>query len=347
MNKLRYSDEKYLCEYDLDTDLFELFDLKVEDLIPLRSVYILITDKGKKILKKIENTEDMKFITSALDYIKDGYSDILTFVKAGDGNYYVRWKDGIYCVMELIEGRECCCSNPLDVVIASKALAQYHKSSLGILKYLEGSNLEILKSNLGKFPNKFNEAKENLLDIKQRVGKYGYKNTFDKLLLESIDEQIENINESIKRIEKSNYKNLCRDESKIVLCHNDLAHHNIILSEDRAYFIDFEYSLVDIRVHDICNFLMKSIKNYGYDFDKSIEIINAYDSVWKIEKDELEVLYAIMIFPNDYYNLVYNYYNKKKNWSYESFLSKFQNKLADEPDRKDFLKIYEEKKITK
>lgn len=347
MNKLRYSDEKYLCDYDLDTDLFELFDLKVEDLIPLRSVYILITDKGKKILKKIENTEDMKFITSALDYIKDGYSDILTFVKAGDGNYYVRWKDGIYCVMELIEGRECCCSNPLDVVIASKALAQYHKSSLGILKYLEGSNLEILKSNLGKFPNKFNEAKENLLDIKQRVGKYGYKNTFDKLLLESIDEQIENINESIKRIEKSNYENLCRDESKIVLCHNDLAHHNIILSEDRAYFIDFEYSLVDIRVHDICNFLMKSIKNYGYDFDKSIEIINAYNSVWKIEKDELEVLYAIMIFPNDYYNLVYNYYNKKKNWSYESFLSKFQNKLADEPDRKDFLKIYEEKKITK
>ncbi|SHI71010.1 CotS family spore coat protein [Clostridium intestinale] len=347
MNKLRYSDEKYLCDYDLDTDLFELFDLKVEDLIPLRSVYILITDKGKKILKKIENTEDMKFITSALDYIKDGYSDILTFVKAGDGNYYVRWKDGIYCVMELIEGRECCCSNPLDVVIASKALAQYHKSSLGILKYLEGSNLEILKSNLGKFPNKFNEAKENLLDIKQRVGKYGYKNTFDKLLLESIDEQIENINESIKRIEKSNYENLCRDESKTVLCHNDLAHHNIILSEDRAYFIDFEYSLVDIRVHDICNFLMKSIKNYGYDFDKSIEIINAYDSVWKIEKDELEVLYAIMIFPNDYYNLVYNYYNKKKNWSYESFLSKFQNKLADEPDRKDFLKIYEEKKITK
>lgn len=347
MNKLRYSDEKYLCDYDLDTDLFELFDLKVEDLIPLRSVYILITDKGKKILKKIENTEDMKFITAALDYIKDGYSDILTFVKAGDGNYYVRWKDGIYCVMELIEGRECCCSNPLDVVIASKALAQYHKSSLGILKYLEGSNLEILKSNLGKFPNKFNEAKENLLDIKQRVGKYGYKNTFDNLLLESIDEQIENINESIKRIEKSNYENLCRDESKTVLCHNDLAHHNIILSEDRAYFIDFEYSLVDIRVHDICNFLMKSIKNYGYDFDKSIEIINAYDSVWKIEKDELEVLYAIMIFPNDYYNLVYNYYNKKKNWSYESFLSKFQNKLADEPDRKDFLKIYEEKKITK
>ncbi|QLY79263.1 CotS family spore coat protein [Clostridium intestinale] len=347
MNKLRYSDEKYLCDYDLDTDLFELFDLKVEDLIPLRSVYILITDKGKKILKKIENTEDMKFITTALDYIKEGYSDILTFVKAGDGNYYVRWKDGIYCVMELIEGRECCCSNPLDVVIASKALAQYHKSSLGILKYLEGSNLEILKSNLGKFPNKFNEAKENLLDIKQRVGKYGYKNTFDNILLESIDEQIENINESIKRIEKSNYENLCRDENKIVLCHNDLAHHNIILSEDRAYFIDFEYSLVDIRVHDICNFLMKSIKNYGYDFDKSIEIINAYDSVWKIEKDELEVLYAIMTFPNDYYNLVYNYYNKKKNWSYESFLSKFQNKLADELDRKDFLKIYEEKKITK
>lgn len=345
MNKLRYSDEKYLCDYDLDIDLFKLFNLKVEDLIPLRSVYILITDKGKKILKKIENTEDMKFITTALDYIKEGYSDILTFVKAGDGNYYVRWKDGIYCVMELIEGRECCCSNPLDVVIASKALAQYHKSSLGILKYLENSNLQTLKNNLGRFPQKFMNAKEHLLDIKGRVNKYGYKNTFDKLLLESVDEQIENINESIRSLEKSNYESLCKNENKIVLCHNDLAHHNIILSEDRAYFIDFEYSLVDIRVHDICNFLMKSIKNYGYDFDKSREIINAYDSIWKIDKDELEVLYAIMIFPNDYYNLVYNYYNKKKNWSYESFLSKFQNKLLDELDRRDFLKLYKEKRL--
>lgn len=345
MNKLRYSDEKYLCDYDLDIDLFKLFNLKVEDLIPLRSVYILITDKGKKILKKIENTEDMKFITTALDYIKEGYSDILTFVKAGDGNYYVRWKDGIYCVMELIEGRECCCSNPLDVVIASKALAQYHKSSLGILKYLENSNLQTLKNNLGRFPQKFMNAKEHLLDIKGRVNKYGYKNTFDKLLLESVDEQIENINESIRSLEESNYESLCKNENKIVLCHNDLAHHNIILSEDRAYFIDFEYSLVDIRVHDICNFLMKSIKNYGYDFDKSREIINAYDSIWKIDKDELEVLYAIMIFPNDYYNLVYNYYNKKKNWSYESFLSKFQNKLLDELDRRDFLKLYKEKRL--
>ena len=340
MNKLRYSDEKYLCDYDLDTDLFELFDLKVEDLIPLRSVYILITDKGKKILKKIENTEDMKFITSALDYIKDGYSDILTFVKAGDGNYYVRWKDGIYCVMELIEGRECCCSNPLDVVIASKALAQYHKSSLGILKYLEGSNLEILKSNLGKFPNKFNEAKENLLDIKQRVGKYGYKNTFDNLLLESIDEQIENINESIKRIEKSNYENLCRDESKTVLCHNDLAHHNIILSEDRAYFIDFEYSLVDIRVHDICNFINKTTKNSCYDFNVLKQIIKEYNSIAPISKEEYEVLHGMLLFPEGFYSISRDYFYRKKLWKFNSYLYKIQKKVQDIEERQDMVETF-------
>lgn len=347
MNKLRYSDEKYLCGYDLDIDLFKLFNLKVEDLIPLRSVYILITDKGKKILKKIENTEDMNFITTSLDYIRDGYSDILTFVKAGDGNYYVKWKDGIYCVMELIEGRECCCSNPLDVVVASKALAKYHKSSLGIVNHLIDSNIEVLKNNLGNFPEKFIRAKKDLLEIKSRVENYGFKNTFDTLFLDTINDQILYIDKSIEVLNNSCYEELCEDENKIVFCHNDLAHHNIILAEEKAYFIDFEYSLIDIRVHDICNFLIKSIKNYGYDFDKSKEILKAYNSVWAIEEDELEVLYSLMLFPNDYYNLVYNYYNKKKDWTYESFLSKFQNKLSDELDRKDFLEIFKIKHLTK
>lgn len=340
MNKIRYSDEKYLCAYDLDIDLFKQFDVEVEDLIPLRSIYILFTDKGKKILKKIQDVDDMEFITKSLDYIREGYSDILSFEKAGDGNYYVRWKDGIYCMMELIEGRECCCSNPLDVSLATRALAKYHEASLGLIDHLKQEEVKGLKNNLGRFPDKFLKAKVELLSIKEIVEGYGFKNKFDELFLNTVNEQIKSMDEAIEKLNNSKYEKLCNDKSKVVFCHNDLAHHNIIMAEDKTYFIDFEYALIDIRVHDICNFLIKSIKNYGYDFDKCKEIIKIYNSVWSIDREELDVLYGLMVFPNDYYNLVSNYYSKKKNWTYESFLSKFQNKLEDENDRKDFLELF-------
>lgn len=48
MGKVRYSDEKYLCEYDLSVDFFESLGLDVIDLWPNRNIYVLDTKQGKK-----------------------------------------------------------------------------------------------------------------------------------------------------------------------------------------------------------------------------------------------------------------------------------------------------------
>ena len=53
MNKFRYIDKRILCSYDLSEEFFYKLGVKVYDIIPLRKVFILFTDKGKKILKII------------------------------------------------------------------------------------------------------------------------------------------------------------------------------------------------------------------------------------------------------------------------------------------------------
>ena len=69
MGKVRYSDEKYLCEYDLSVDFFESLGLDVIDLWPNRNIYVLDTKQGKKILKMIEYPiARLDFI--CIDYIK-------------------------------------------------------------------------------------------------------------------------------------------------------------------------------------------------------------------------------------------------------------------------------------
>ena len=53
MNKFRYVDKSILCSYDLSEDFFQELGINVYDIIPLRKVFVIFTDKGKKILKKI------------------------------------------------------------------------------------------------------------------------------------------------------------------------------------------------------------------------------------------------------------------------------------------------------
>ena len=51
MNKFRYVDKSILCSYDLSEDFFQELGINVYDIIPLRKVFAIFTDKGKNILK--------------------------------------------------------------------------------------------------------------------------------------------------------------------------------------------------------------------------------------------------------------------------------------------------------
>ena len=56
MTKLRYPEKKYLSKYDLSQEFFENLNIKVLDVIPLRKVFILKTETGKKILSKLHQS---------------------------------------------------------------------------------------------------------------------------------------------------------------------------------------------------------------------------------------------------------------------------------------------------
>ncbi|WDC85017.1 hypothetical protein PL321_05650 [Caloramator sp. mosi_1] len=48
----KFRDKVYLSTYLLDTDLFDRYNFLVEDAVPIRSVFILKTNEGLKILKR-------------------------------------------------------------------------------------------------------------------------------------------------------------------------------------------------------------------------------------------------------------------------------------------------------
>ena len=309
MDKLNKS---YLKKYNLSLDLFDQYDLIVKDIYPIRNVYIINTNKGKKILKKVDYTlEELKFIEEIIDYIKIKFGRIMEFEKNIQGDIYTIYKGEMYCLMDLIDGRECQFSNPLDLKISSAALAKMHKASKG-------------------FTTNFNKRVLNGKSIER----------FKNLFLSEIDYYIDEISKSINILENSYYYDICKENDKISICHHDLAYHNILIKEDEAYFIDFDYAILDLKVNDLCNFITKVIKNFGFDISKANIILNSYSDVYSITDKELEVLYGLLSFPYDFYDISKNYYTKRKDWDDEVFLNRLIKKCNYKEDRKEFLKDF-------
>jgi CotS family spore coat protein len=333
----RYGEKKYLAKYDLCVEIFDRFDLEISDIVPIRNVYMVSTNRGEKILKRVEYTlDELKFIDEILTYVKNKFPRVVNFVKNKKGDIYTIWEGEMYCIMDMVQGKECNFSNPVDLNTASEGLGEFHLASEGF------------KSNMN---NKYNNGR--LIDVfKRRIQEMDFfvnianihekKTEFDEIFIKNSRHYIREIKKSEMLLEKSCYYKLCSEEDKIAVCHHDLAYHNILINDGKAYFVDFDYAIIDLKVHDLCNFINKVIKNFAFDMDKTRLIIKGYCHKNTLSNRELEVLYAMLSFPNDFYTISKDYYTRRKDWEEGVFLDRLKRKVRYKEDRLEFLEEFKD-----
>ncbi|MEG2291570.1 MAG: CotS family spore coat protein [Clostridium sp.] len=333
----RFSHKEWLSRYSLDVDLLDNYDFLVTDVIPLRKVFVLVTDRGNKILKKVHyEEEDIRFIKSGMEYMKNnGFNRIMNFIVNKNGHIITKWKESTYVVMELIEGRECEYNNPLDIAIAVNGLSDMHNASKGISFSSKSKRYMPFKA-IDNYRDKF----EDLQRLKERAISYENKNEFHDIFLRYVDGFLEDMKKSIDIMEKSTYLEMCNYNENFILCHGDLAYHNIIIEDNKSYFIDFDYSTVDLRVNDICNIINKVTKNSCYDFNILKLIIDEYNKDVPLGRDEYEVLYGMLSFPTEFYSIAKDYFYRKKLWKYETYLYKIKKKVQDIDERQEMIENF-------
>lgn len=341
---IRYADKRYLSKYNLCIDLFNSFNLKVYDVTPVRSVYLIQTDKGRKILKKVDYTmERINFIFTCLEYISKSFNGVMGFVKASNENIGIKYDEDIYVVLDLLDGRECEYSNPIDMSIAAESLGKLHLAGKGLYEKIFEENLTLNEGDIGLGKRKLflKNSKERLESYKDKVQKYIYINSFDKIFLDNVDYFIKQVKQSIDILEKSDYEALIKETDKICLCHKDLAHHNIIIKEEQGYFIDFDYCSIDLKVVDLADFINKSIKNLAFDWHRAQNIIYDYQKSNILDKREMEVLYSFLTFPEDFNSICRDYYEKRKDWDEGVFVDRLIKKTQGKLEKEEFLNYFE------
>ncbi|SHK06937.1 spore coat protein, CotS family [Hathewaya proteolytica DSM 3090] len=333
MLESKYKEREFLSQYDLDIELFRRFNLDVVDVVPVRKVFVVVTSSREYILKRLDYGEDkIDFIYDALEYVKaHGFHRVINYVAGVDGKILQYYKGETYCVMELVDGRESSYTNPVEVSISAQGMAELHKASKGYNTVYDEFD------NRNKLKDSFNKQIDEIMDIKDMVKHFSVKNQFDTLVVNNVDKFLEKAFLALSYLEKSNYNEIVKCQEKVALCHHDLAYHNILIKDNKANFIDFDYAIVDIKVHDVANYIMKVIKNFAFSFEKCQDIIDEYKKNYVLYDDEINLLYIMLLFPNRVFSLIKSYYYKEKQWEYNVFLNRLNEKFIMYGEEEEFL----------
>lgn len=321
----------------VDREITSNYGLEVKNIVPFKDTYMVQTDKGSKILKKmLFSPERILFIHGAKEHLANkGFANIDRYLTTIKGEPCFNFDNASHVLYDLLEGRECNFDNDIEVRKAAQLLASMHSASKGY-RPLDGSKIQ---DELGMLPAYFNKRLEDIKKLR-KIAKKG-KSRFDHMFLENADYFIGMGEQAAVELEKSSYASLINEaRAEGVFCHHDFTHHNIICSEERFSVVNFDYCCFELRIYDLANLIRRKMRKCNWDMDKAVLIVDGYNSVSQLNRDEIAVMKLILQFPQKFWRVVNRYYNSRRSWSERSFIVKLQEVIDEVDGHRKFIDKY-------
>lgn len=321
---IAYSDEIQNNEKQLVLKIISKYNLEVINISRIRSAYKVETSTGNYCLKRLNHGKYKPKNGSLLieDLAAKGFNLTAKYLKTSDGYFYVKHKKSFFYLMEWIDGEECTLNDLDEVLNCVKLLAKFHLSAcnLDTKKYK-------VRNNLKNWPKIFNSNLTDLDRFKKLIQKKKLKSDFDLNYYNYIDSFYNRGLVALSFLNSSYYYKISKsaDENKTI-CHDSFYYQNIIKKGTDYYIIDLDSIMIDLQINDLGKLIRRIMykKSYQWDFNKVKQIIEVYNSIKKVSKEELEVMLALIVFPHKFWKLGKKRYLKHKNWSE----SKFDHKLT-------------------
>lgn len=293
----------------------------------IRSVYKVITNNGEFCLKRMKHgrskVKNGYILTEELQLNK--FKNTARYFKTKDGEYSVSYKKNIFYLTEWLQGVECDLTNIDEAINCTKLLAQFHTTSNKI-----DHNKMNIPNNLKNWPKIFASNLYDLEKFKRIISNKRIKNEFDTLFLENIDNFYNRGMSAVNMLNKSQYYKTSKvaKDNKII-CHNSFYYQNIIKRNNEYYIIDLDSIMIDLQISDLGKLIRRLMfkKAYSWNFFSAKALIEAYNSINILRKEDLEIMLALIIFPHKFWKLGKKRYIKAKGWSETKYLHKL-NKIA-------------------
>lgn len=329
-------------EYNTLLKVISNYDLDFKSIVKEGKIYKAESSSGIKGLYKIKHRKDKLrndfYITECL--VENGFPNLIRYVKNAYDGLYTKYKSSYYYIKDWIYGRECDINNLDETLSCVVLLAKFHTSITGkeIDRFINRN------SETTSLPSTYMKCCNELIRYKRIIANKSVKSDFDLKYGKAIDDFYKQGLLSINLLNKYDYNNMLQKAKKEKqICYGNFSCRNVIIDSSKSlYLFDFSNISADLRMNDLGRFIRKilSIEEYGWSFKIAQDLIKSYESIIAISKDELAVLFSIIIFPYRFYKLGNKYYESHKKFAIQKYSGKLMKLLAMLNKKQEFVKDF-------
>ena len=308
----RLKERELLASYDLDVSFFKLLGFKIKQIVPERNCFRIEADKGFYCLKKMNfQYEDIYLMQEMTEHLRNnGFANTFDIVLHENNEILIPYMGNQYYLSRWMDGRESDYLNLLDIKSAIEALAKFHISSEGFRTKHDYKQRVLYGSWKQEYLQKRNEIEE----AKEQVAAESKRYYNSEVITQYLRNCVKDANHTLSLIEKSSYAKInARDEGKKGFIHHDYGFNNILHTFDNQTYIGgLEKCAFDIRMHDLGYFIFRLMRRKGWDIEAAMNMIDYYDLIYKLEKEDYEILAVYLSFPYDFKQFYRQYYTGSK-----------------------------------
>jgi len=322
--------------HELERELQENYNIKINSISNYRDMFIANTDNGKRLIKMSTLKPDrINFIAEVKEHLfNNGFENIDKNIYTNTGSSCITFNDQTVYMSKYIEGRECNLDNREETIKCARLLAKMHKASNGCICSENSS----VRSELGRLPSCYRKRLDEIKKLRKNAQKGKLK--FDNLMSKNVDYFYELGEKAISMLDTSDYFELVEDaEKNRNVSHHDFNHHNIFVQNDEMYLINFEYCCYDLKVYDLVNLLRRKMRKCEWDINEAAIILNEYCKIESLGESELDLMKIMLMFPQKFWRVINKYYNSRKGWSEQNYISRLQEVI----DEIQYLKVFLDK----
>lgn len=318
------------------SEVYNAYDIHINQVMRGRGAWILITDKGIYQLKGLDvNPSRLSAEYQFKEGLESGgFCSIDSCVKNEDQELYTCDRYGNpYVLRHFFLGRECNPADMEDVVQGVRNLARFHQVGKAVFESSEG-DVHI------RVTGDYRKRNQCLKRVRNYIMKQRSKREFEERFIKTYDyfyQQGLGCQEEYEHMVKESDKDQADEKEggfgHLGYCHGMYNHHSLVMTEDNdcpVGTISFDKFYLGNQMDDLYHYLRKILEKNDYNIKIMSTIIDEYNKVNPISKDDLNYIYTCYCYPEKYYKLANQYINGTKNWLSPKLLEKLDRLIDDE-----------------
>lgn len=325
---------------DFYLEVLEQYEGETFEVRKGRGAWICGRSDGVKLLKEYRGTvKRLEFEEYVLDQLRaQGISRVDQYVRNREDSLLTVAGDGTkYILKDWFCDRECSLRDTREILTAVSWIGRLHKA-LRTIAWQESWDLASMQT---RRPDE--EMERHTRELKRArnfIRGKRKKSEFELMVMKHFDSYFEQAlaaGEGLKTL-LSQGSGAGND-----LCHGDLNQHHILNGEQGVAFIEFSQLHRGSQVSDLYHFMRKAMEKHGWNEQLGLSMLEAYERLLPMEKEERTCLYYLFLYPEKYWKQLNYYFNANKAWIPDKNVEKLRGLDAQQEGRNSFLKQLRDK----